>query len=81
MTLGSGVDTLLNPTNIHAGQTINVRITQNGTTAGTISFPSSVKFADGIDYVATTSLNAVDVLTLISFDGTTLQATAVKNLQ
>jgi hypothetical protein len=81
MTLGSGVDTLLNPSNIHAGQTINVQITQNGTTAGTISFPSTVKFTDGIDYVATTSLNAVDVLSLVSFDGTNLLATAVKNLQ
>jgi hypothetical protein len=81
VTLVAGTDTVLTPTNIHAGQTINVRVTQNATTAGTISFPASVQFADGIDYVATTSLNAIDVLTLISFDGTTLQATAVKNLQ
>ena len=80
MTLGSGVDTLLNPSNIHAGQTINVGITQNGTTAGTISFPSSVKFAGGTDYVASTGLGAKDVLTLVSFDGSTLLATAVKNL-
>ena len=80
MTLGSGVDTLLNPSNIHAGQTINIRITQNSGTAGTISFPASVKFAGGTDYVASTGLGAVDVLTLVSFDGTSLLATAVKNL-
>jgi len=80
MTLGSGVDTLLNPSNIHAGQTINLQITQNGTTAGTISFPSSIKFAGGTDYVASTGLGAIDVLTLVSFDGTNLLATAVKNL-
>lgn len=81
VTLVAGTDTVLTPTNIHAGQTINVQITQNATTAGTISFPSTVKFTDGIDYVATTSLNAVDVLSLVSFDGTNLLATAVKNLQ
>jgi len=80
LTLGSGVDTLLNPSNITAGQTINIQVTQNSGTAGTISFPSSVKFAGGTDYVATTSLSAVDVLTLVSFDGTSLLATAVKNL-
>ena len=81
VTLVAGTDTVLTPTNIHAGQTINVQITQNGTTAGTISFPSTVKFTDGIDYVATTSLNAIDVISLVSFDGTNLLATAVKNLQ
>ena len=81
LTLDAGTNVVLTPTNIAAGQTINVRITQNGTTAGTISFPSSVRFTDGIDYVATTSLNAVDILTLISFDSSTLFATAVKNLQ
>jgi hypothetical protein len=81
MTLAAGSNVLLTPSNIHAGQTINLQITQNGTTAGTITFPSTVKFTDGIDYVATTSLNAVDVITLVSFDGTNLLATAVKNLQ
>ena len=81
ITLAAGTDTVLTPTNIHAGQTINLQITQNGTTAGTISFASTIKFTDGIDYVATTSLNAVDVISLVSFDGTNLLATAVKNLQ
>lgn len=80
LTLTSGTDTVLSPTNITAGQTINVQIIQNSGTAGTISFPSSVKFAGGTDYVASTGLNAVDVLTLVSFDGTSLLATAVKNL-
>ena len=79
ITLAAGADTHLVATNINAGQTINLQVTQNAT-AGTISFPDYFKFEDGTDYVASTGSGAIDIVTFISFDGTNLLASSVKNL-
>jgi hypothetical protein len=80
LTLVSGSNTFINPTNILPGQTINLRITQANPGNGTVSFPSSVKQVSGSAYVPTTGAGPVDIVTFISFDSTSLYLSNVKNL-
>ena len=78
LTMPAGGSTTLTPSNIQAGQTINVKITQNATPS-TIAFAASVDFEGGTPFAVSTGAGEVDVMTFISFDGTTLQATGLKN--
>ena len=71
--------THINPTNIKAGQTINIQITQPTPGTGSVTFPSNVKFAGGNDYQVTATGSAIDLLTFISLDGTNVLATSIKN--
>ena len=75
--LVSGSATNINPSNIKAGQTINILL--NTTGSGTVSFPTTVKQVSGSAYVPTTTTSK-DVITLISFDNTNLYLANVKNL-
>ena len=78
LAMPAGGSTTLTPSNIQAGQTINVKITQNATPS-TIAFAASVDFEGGTAFAVSTGAGQVDVMTFISFDGTTLQATGLKN--
>ena len=49
-------------------------------TGGTVSFPTTIKFAALAPYVASTGNNSVDVVTFISFDSSSLYAASVKTL-
>jgi hypothetical protein len=80
LTLVSGSNTFINPTNIAAGQTINLRITQANPGNGTVSFPSSVKQVSGSSYVPSTGAGPQDIVTFISFDASSLYLSNVKNL-
>jgi hypothetical protein len=80
LTLVSGSNTYINPSNINAGQTINLRVTQANPGSGTVSFPSTVKQVSGGSYVPSTGNGAVDIVTFISFDGSSLYLSNVKNL-
>jgi hypothetical protein len=75
--LVSGSNTFINPSNIKAGQTINLLV--NTTGSATVSFPSSVKQVSGSSYVPTTTTSQ-DIVTFISFDNTSLYLSNVKNL-
>ena len=77
--LVAAADTHLDVTNIQAGQTINLKVSQPSGGSGTISFAPELEFEGGTPFAATAAANAVDVMTFISFDGTTLQATGLKN--
>jgi len=68
LTLGEGVDTEILASNVGKGQTINVLITQNGTTAGTVSFSSAFLQPDGSTYTPTTTLGGQDILTLMTYN-------------
>jgi hypothetical protein len=78
LAMPAGGSTTLTPSNIQAGQTINVKITQNATPS-TIAFAASVDFEGGTAFAVSTGAGEVDVMTFISFDGTSLQATGLKN--
>ena len=75
--LVSGSATYINPSNIVPGQTVNILL--NTTGSGTVTFPTSVKQVSGSAYVPTTT-TGVDVITLVSFDASSLYLASVKNL-
>ena len=78
LTLQNGVDTHLELTNQVAGQTFQLKITNNATSAGTISFDSQFEFEGGTAFTATASTNAVDILTFVCFGGN-VQCVGAKN--
>ena len=80
LTLVSGSNTFINPSNIAAGQTINLRVTQANPGNGTVSFPTSVKQVSGSSYVPSTGAGPQDIVTFISFDASSLYLSNVKNL-
>ena len=78
LAMPSGGTTTLTPSNIQAGQTISVKITQNAL-ASTLAFDGSIDFEGGTAFTISTGSGEVDVMTFVSFDGTSLQATGIKN--
>jgi len=79
LTLVSGSNTFVNPSNILPGQTINLRVKQASVASGSISFASSVKQVSGSAYTPTATANGEDVVTFISFDSTNLYLSNIKN--
>jgi hypothetical protein len=75
--LVSGSNTRIEPSNIKAGQTVNILLSTTG--SATVSFPTSVKQISGSSYIPTTTTSK-DVITLVSFDSSTLYLANVKNL-
>jgi hypothetical protein len=71
LTLAAGVDTEILASNIGKGQTINLLITQNASTAGTVSFSADFLQPDGSSYVPTTTLGGQDILTLMTYNDIT----------
>lgn len=61
VTLG-GNRTLANPTNLTAGQSGVIKITQDGTGSRTLAFGSYWDWAGGVAPSLTTTANAVDIL-------------------
>jgi len=80
LTLQNGIDTLLEITNITPGQTINLKVTNNATSAGTLSFGSNIKFPGGTAPTITEETSAEDIITFVSFDGSNINGTSVLNL-
>jgi hypothetical protein len=79
LTLAASSTTHIIPTNIRQGQTCNIQITQPTPATGSISFSPLVLFAGGADYQPTATGSAVDMLTLVSFNGTNVLGTSIKN--
>jgi hypothetical protein len=69
----------LTPSNIQSGQTITLRITQ-ASTPGLLTYPASIKFPQGQTYSATAVSGAVDILTFVSFDTSSLNGVATLRL-
>ena len=80
ITLTGGATTHFTPSNIKAGQTINIQISQpSGASTGSVSFSPNVLFAGGNDYQVTATGSAIDLLTFVSLDGTNVLGTSIKN--
>lgn len=80
ITLPTGSVTHFTPSNIKAGQTINIQISQAASaTTGSVTFSPNVRFAGGNDYQATATGSAIDLLTFVSLDGTNVLGTSIKN--
>ena len=72
----SGSNVRIESDNISAGQTINILM--NTTGSGTVSFDSSFKQPSGSSYIPTTTTSK-DIVTLISYDNSTLYLVSVKD--
>lgn len=80
LTLANTANTHIRPVGFQAGQTVNIRVTQNGVGLGTANFPSFVRQPTGSLYTGSQVLSAIDILSLISFDATTVFVSSVRNL-
>jgi hypothetical protein len=76
----AGNRTLANPTNIDAGQTGSIFITQDGIGSRTLSFGSYWDFAGGTAPTLSTAAGAVDRIDYIVRTGTSIHAVATLNL-
>jgi hypothetical protein len=80
LALVNGANTHINPTNINPGQTVNIRVTQGSLGTGTVSFPSFVDQASGSLYTGSAVANAIDIVTMVTFDSTTVFMSSVRNM-
>jgi hypothetical protein len=81
LTLVASTDTNLTTTNIKPGETISLRITQPGGGYGTVSYSSNYKFSQYFPYIATPAASAVDILSMVSYDTSSLYSVAINKLQ
>jgi len=79
VTLG-GNRTLANPSNIVAGQSGIIVITQDSTGSRTLAYGSYWKFANGTAPTLSTAANAVDVLAYYTNSTTTITAVLLNNV-
>jgi hypothetical protein len=79
LNLAATVETHILPTNIQPGETVSLRVVQNAT-PGTVTYPPTVKFASGNAYTASTTANATDIITFVTFDTSSVYANSVKAL-
>jgi len=79
LTLQNATDTHLELSNQVAGQTFSLKITNNATAAGTITFDTQFEFEGGTAFTATAATNAVDILTFTTFDGSNVQCVGSTN--
>jgi hypothetical protein len=82
LNIPTGSTTHIVPTNIIAGQTVNLLLKQAaGATTGSVAWSPLILFPSGYDLVATQTGSAIDLVSMISFDTTNLMAANVKNLK
>lgn len=80
LNLPTSATTYIEVTNIKAGQTINLQVSQSSAGTGSVTFSPNIKFAGGFDYTATAITGALDLVSFVSFDTNQIIATSVKNL-
>jgi hypothetical protein len=79
LTLLSGFNTYINPSNIGTGQVISLLITQPTGGIGSTTFAPSVTFPSGSYYTASAFNATTDLVTMISFNTSSLRAVASNN--
>jgi hypothetical protein len=80
LNLVSGSTTHLTATNIRAGQTVNLLLTQPSVGTGSVSYNATFDFPAGANYIATPVTSSKDIISLITFDSSILYATSINNL-
>ena len=80
ITLANGANTHINPTGIAPGQTVNIRVTQGSAGTGTVSFAPAVSQASGSAYTGSQVANAVDIVTMITFDTSKVYVSSIRNM-
>jgi hypothetical protein len=79
LTLVSGSNIFLNPTNIKLGQTSMLQITQATGGGGSLTWGSKVTFPSATPYTASIGSAVVDTISMVSFNGTNLRAVQAYN--
>jgi hypothetical protein len=79
LTLPASANTYITASGQLPGQTVNIKVTQ-GSVTGSLSFGAGFKQVSGSAYTGSSTANAVDIVTLISFDTTGLYVSNVNNL-
>jgi cytoskeletal protein CcmA (bactofilin family) len=72
ITLNTAGAVRIEPTNIQPGETITLRLTQPAGGYSSVVFPTNVDYPSGYQYTATPAANAVDVITFVTFDTSSL---------
>jgi hypothetical protein len=80
LTLANNVTTHIAFTNIRPGQTANIRVTQGSSGNGAVAFQSVVKQPTGSAYTGSQVANAIDILSLVTFDSTDVYVSSVRRL-
>jgi hypothetical protein len=80
LNLVNGANTHINPTNLQPGQTVNIRVNQGSAGTGTVSFPSFVDQPSGSAYTGSQISNAIDIVTMITFDSSLVFVSSVRNM-
>lgn len=70
----------LTASNMVAGQEITLRVTQDGTGGRTLTISPTPKTPGGAGVVVSTGANAIDLITMVSFDGSALDASKLTAL-
>jgi len=80
LTLVSGSNTYITASNITPGQTANLLVTQASVLSGSIVWASSFKFPTGSAYTGSKVANAVDLISFITVNNTTIYSVGAQNL-
>jgi len=80
LNLVNGANTFINPTNLNPGQTVNIRVNQGSLGTGTVSFPSFVDQASVSLYTGSAVSNAIDIVTMITFDSSLVFMSSIRNM-
>ena len=79
VTLNSGTNRL-EATNIQPGETLSLKIKQPPSGYGEVTASAEIKFPESFPYIPTSTTNSEDIVTLITYDTTSLYAVAVNKL-
>jgi len=79
ITLANGANTHISASNLQAGQTVNIRVTQGSAGTGTLSFNSVIKQSSGSLYTGSLLANSVDLVSLITFDSSNAYISYINN--
>lgn len=77
--LAGGATTHVEFNNVQAGQTINLRLVQP-TPYGLVTFGGECQFPDGAPFTGSEVDGATDVLSFVTFDGSSVIGTGIKNI-
>lgn len=78
--LVSGSTTRVEPTGVVGGRTFTLRVKQASVASGSVVFSSAFKFPTGSAYTATSTANAEDILSFITFDTGSIYAVSTKQM-
>jgi hypothetical protein len=76
----SSVKTYITASNLIPGQTANLLVTQASTLSGSIQWASAFKFPSGSSYTGSAVVNAVDLISFITVNNSTIYSVGAQNL-